>query len=105
MKMGCVVKGHFIEMPINQSRDIYMTKQSINMNISTNLGGRKAPHIVGESFKFKVFSLHIKKPWTLIFEPRRIKNCLCAQPRRRPACASAASDQRLCYSRTGKNHI
>ena len=26
MKMGCVVKGHFIEMPINQSLDIFMTK-------------------------------------------------------------------------------
>ena len=26
MKMGCVVKGHVIEMPINQSLDIFMTK-------------------------------------------------------------------------------
>ena len=26
MKMGCVVKGYFIEMPINQSLDIFMTK-------------------------------------------------------------------------------
>ena len=27
------------------------------------------------------------------------------QHRRRPACASAQSDQRLCYSRFGKYHI
>ena len=30
---------------------------------------------------------------------------VCEQQRRRPACASAQSDQRLCYSRFGKNHI
>ena len=30
---------------------------------------------------------------------------VCEQQRRRPACASAQSDQRLCYSHTGKYHI
>ena len=30
---------------------------------------------------------------------------VCEQQKRRPACASAQSDQRLCYSRFGKNHI
>ena len=29
----------------------------------------------------------------------------CEQHRRRPACASAQSDQRLCYLRFVKNHI
>ena len=29
---------------------------------------------------------------------------VCKQHRRRPACASAQSDQRLCYSRFGKYH-
>ena len=48
MKMGCVVKGHFIEMPINQSLEISRLKQPINMNISTNLGGRKAPALAQE---------------------------------------------------------
>ena len=33
MKMGCVVKGHFIEMPINQSLDIFMTNQVLNHTI------------------------------------------------------------------------
>ena len=30
---------------------------------------------------------------------------VCEQQRRRPACASAQSDQRLCYSLIGKYHI
>ena len=29
----------------------------------------------------------------------------CEQHRRRPACASAQSDQRLCYSLLGKHHM
>ena len=29
----------------------------------------------------------------------------CEQPRHRPACAFAQSDQRLCFSHFGKNHI
>ena len=32
MKMGCVVKGHFIEMPINQSLDIFMTKTIVGIH-------------------------------------------------------------------------
>ena len=30
---------------------------------------------------------------------------VCEQQRRRPACAAAQSDQRLCYSLIGKDHI
>ena len=30
---------------------------------------------------------------------------VCEQHRRRPACASAQSDQRLCYSLNGKYHM
>ena len=30
---------------------------------------------------------------------------VCVQHRRRPACASAQSDQRLCYSLFGRNHM
>ena len=30
---------------------------------------------------------------------------VCEQQRRRPACASSQSNQRLCYSRNGKYHI
>ena len=30
---------------------------------------------------------------------------ICEQQRRRPACASAQTDQRLCYSLIGKYHI
>ena len=30
---------------------------------------------------------------------------VCEQNRRRPACASAQSDQRLCYSRFGKYYL
>ena len=40
MKMGCVVKGHFIEMPINQSLDIFMTK-TINQYEHFYKSGRK----------------------------------------------------------------
>ena len=40
--------------------------------------------------------------------PRREKTCLrgvCEQHRRRPACASAQSDQRLCYSLLGNYYM
>ena len=42
------------------------------------------------------------------YGPRREKTCLrgvCEQHGRRPACASAQSDQRPCYSLIGKYHI
>ena len=34
-----------------------------------------------------------------------LSSVVCEQQRRRPACASAQSDQRLCFSRFGKYHI
>ena len=34
-----------------------------------------------------------------------LSSVLCEQQRHRPACASAQSDQRLCYSLIGKYHI
>ena len=43
-----------------------------------------------------------------LFGPRREKTGLqgvCEQHRRRPACASAQSDHRLCYLHSGKYHI
>ena len=46
-------------------------------------------------------------PWQHIFGPRLEKTCLrgfAKQQRRRPACATAQPDQRLCYSLFGKYH-
>ena len=43
-----------------------------------------------------------------IYGPQREKTCLrgvCEQHRRRPACASTQSDQRLFYSLLGKHHM
>ena len=36
---------------------------------------------------------------------RKPSSRVCEQHRRRPACASAQSDQRLCYSPFGRYHI
>ena len=36
---------------------------------------------------------------------QNLSSWVCEQQRRRPACASAQTDQRLCYSLTGKYHI
>ena len=36
---------------------------------------------------------------------KNLSSGVCEQHRRRPACASAQSDQRLCYSLFRKNHI
>ena len=41
--------------------------------------------------------------WALTWET--LSSRVCKQHRRRPACASAQSDQRLCYSLFGKYHI
>ena len=35
----------------------------------------------------------------------KMSSVVCEQPWRRPACASAQSDQRLCFFLIGKNHI
>ena len=37
--------------------------------------------------------------------PDNMSSVVCEQQRRRPACASTQSDQRLCYSLIGKYHI
>ena len=34
-----------------------------------------------------------------------LSSWVCQQQRRRPSCGSAQTDQRLCYSPIGKNHI
>ena len=36
---------------------------------------------------------------------KNLSSGVCEQQRRRPACPSAQSDQRLCYSLIGKYHI
>ena len=41
--------------------------------------------------------------WALMQE--NLSSGVCEQHRRRPACASAQSDQHLCYSLFGKYHI
>ena len=44
----------------------------------------------------------------LLYGPRRKKTCLqgvCEQQRCRPACASAQSDQHLCYSLSGEQKV
>ena len=45
--------------------------------------------------------------FSLIVAPTRenLSSWVCEQQRRRPACASAQTDQRLCYSLIGKYHI
>ena len=48
MKMGCVVKGHLIEMPINLSLDIFITK-TIHQYVHFYKSGRKkAPALAQE---------------------------------------------------------
>ena len=41
--------------------------------------------------------------WALSLE--NLSSGVCEQQRRRPACTSSQSDQRLCYSLIGKYHI
>ena len=45
--------------------------------------------------------------WMIIWASTRenLSSVVCEQQRRRPACASAQTDQRLCYSRFGTYHL
>ena len=70
-------------------------------------GNRTAP-----SFKPKILLLLYYYYYALHFYNIRWASArenlsygVCEQHRRRPACASAQSDQRLCYSPFGKYHI
>ena len=47
----------------------------------------------------------IKMPGNIWASPREKSSVVCEQQRRRPACAYAQSDQRLCYSLIVKYHI
>ena len=47
--------------------------------------------------------MHDNNKWALTRE--NLSSRVCEQHRRRPACASAQSDQRLCYSLFGKYHM
>ena len=53
MKMGCVVKGILLKCRLIDHLIFLWLKQSINMYISTNLGGRKAPPTIAPRLKRK----------------------------------------------------
>ena len=61
--------------------------------------------------KSKTFLIHVKgflHKLNYTIGPRREKTCLrgfAKKHRRRPACASAQSDQRLCYSLFGNSYV
>ena len=59
-------------------------------------------------FQNRIYPGSARQGLTLI-RPCRDKTCLwgggCEQQRHRPACASVQTDQRLCYSLIGKDHI
>ena len=62
-------------------------------------------------YRFEDGSMRILKEWigkdVLIWASARenLSSGVCEQHRRRPACASAQSDQRLCYSQFGNYRI
>ena len=58
---------------------------------------------VFKGFNKLVIILTIDNNWASTRE--NLSSGVCEQHRRRPACASAQPDQRLCYSRFGKYHI
>ena len=49
------------------------------------------------------FTARLKYMWAST--RKNVSSGVCEQHRRRPACASGQSDQRLCYSRFGRHHI
>ena len=51
----------------------------------------------------KLYVIFVSKIWASTRE--NLSSGVCEQHRRRPACASAQSDQRLCYSLFEKYHI
>ena len=59
------------------------------------------PHPLSWSIFLDSHMLNIN--WALMQE--NLSSGVCEQQRRRPACASAQSDQHLCYSLCGKYHI
>ena len=54
-----------------------------------------------------VYKWILSSEWPMVWASTRenLSSVVCEQQRRRPACTSAQSDQRLCYSLFGKYHI
>ena len=86
-----------------QSGMVFLLRWSIT-RLLRSLGHSSFSQNTAESFFFVLFIyIHVLKFWALARE--NLSSGVCEQQRRRPACASAQSDQRLWYSLIGKYHI
>ena len=63
------------------------------------------PWLLTDHISTNILSVWLKYIVNWASSRENLSSEVCEQQRRRPACASAQSDQRLCYSRFGKNHI
>ena len=95
----------------NEEINIYSTIYSLpplKENDITYTGDNEKANLLNSYFKTRSDLNDAGKELLHIIRASTRENLpsgVCEQHRGRPACASAQSDQRLCYSRFGKNHI